>query len=723
MSAKKTPALLLLLLESCALTLLIIMLSGKSAHAIEPTPTPPPPTPIAPPPASFDTMCHLALGQDCTLIDPLAQTALEAGVVHWLNPELGAQDVPTYTLISATFDREMDAASFTPETFYVTQADGRQVAGSLSYIEASKMAVFWPDAPLQAQTTYFATILPTVREATGLPLGQGRDWSFTTRSEAALAAAGVTPTDLLAQSGMNVYFGDLHNHTGYSDGVGTPAQAFATARANGVHFLAVTEHCFMMTPAEWADVKYQANAATLAGQFVALAGFEYTHLYGHINVFNSDTYIHSDDPNYDTLAEFYDWLIAQPTAFAQFNHPRKTPGFDMNFNDFAYNPQADLKMVLQELRTTDQFLLSLNTGWHLGSVVNHDRNDANWGRDPWMGAVATSLTKEAITEALLARRTFFVSPSDSNLNFALVMQANGYWMGSAIPNTSQLDFTINAYDPDPRGKPLRLFLYDNGVRVASASLSSRTVYTWRPTVTGYWGHYYYAEAYYDSWSYSSYSSPIWVEYPPIAEAGPERFVAPGANVNLDGRSSHDPDGDAVAYRWTQDSGPPGSLDNPSSAQPAFTAPATLGSAVLRLTVTDPGGLSAADTTTVTITNAPILAISKSGPDQTEPGELINYTLTVTNNGSTSANNVTITDAMPAGATYVNGGNLNGNIVSWTVPTLPANGESVSVTFTVSATGSVVNSVYGASCSGCIPATGSVPIYTNGSKFYFPVIRK
>lgn len=699
------------------------MLPGKPAQAVEPTPTPPSPTPIAPPLDSFDTPCHLAVGQDCTLIDPLAQTALEAGAAHWINPELGAQDVPTYTLISATFEREMDAASFTPETFFVTEADGQRVAGSLSYIEMSNMAVFWPAAPLQANTTYFATILPTVRQASGQPLSQGRNWSFTTRPERSLAAAGVAAADLLAQSGLNYYFGDLHNHTGYSDGVGTPAQAFATARGKGLDFLAVTEHCFMMTSAEWADVKYQANAATVAGQFVALSGFEYTNLYGHINVFNSDTYIQRNDPNYDTLAEFYDWLIAQPTAFAQFNHPRKEPNLDWNFNDFAYNPQADLKMVLQELQTTNQFLLSLDTGWHLGSVVNHDRHDANWGSQPWMGAVAASLTKGAITEALLARRTFFVSPSDSNSNFALVVQANGYWMGSAIPNTSQLNFTINAYDPDPPAKSLRLFLYDNGRRVASASLTSRTVYTWKPTVTGRWGHYYYAEAYYDHWYYPAYSSPIWVEYPPIAEAGAERFVAPGASVNLDGRSSYDPDGDAVAYRWTQDSGPGGSLNNPTSAQPTFTAPATLGSAVLRLTVTDPGGLSAADTTTVTITDKPILAISKSGPAQTEPGELINYTLTVTNNGSSLANNVTITDVMPAGAAYVSGGNLNGNVVSWNNIQIPANGEAIQVTFTVSATGSIVNSVYGASCPGCIPATGSVPIYTNGNKFYFPIIRR
>jgi predicted metal-dependent phosphoesterase TrpH len=295
---------------------------------------------------------------------------------------------------------------------------------------------------------------------------------------------------------MYVYLGDLHSHTGYSGGaVGTtPAQAFAAARANGLHFFAVTEHDFLMSPAEWVDLQNQANAATIPGQFVALPGFEYVNQYGHLNVFDSDTYISGNDPNYDTLAEFYDWLVSQPMAFAQFNHPMKQP-FDLNFNDFAYHPQADLKIVLQELQTTDQFLLSLNTGWHLGSVKNSDTHVANWGCCSRTALLAPSLTKEAILEALRARRTFFVSPSDWNL--ALVMQANGYWMGSSIPNTTAINFTINVYDPDPRGKPLRLAIYNNGIPVASISLSSRPVYTWQPTIAGQLGHYYYAEAYYE----------------------------------------------------------------------------------------------------------------------------------------------------------------------------------------------------------------------------------
>lgn len=306
--------------------------------------------------------------------------------------------------------------------------------------------------------------------------------------------------------GMQIYFGDLHSHSGYSDGQGTPADAYATAKASGIDFFALTDHGFMLTAPEWQETLNQANAATVDGQFVALRGFEYSHAQGDLIVLGTNTYISRNDPRYDTLAEFYDWIAGQPPAIGQFTQAR--PGF--NFNNFAYHPAADRKITLRELSTAEQFFLSLNAGWHLSVSYNSDTHTTNWGCCPHMGAIAPELTQPAILDALRAGRTFFVSPHDRNL--AVMMQANGHWMGATVPRTTTLNFIINAHDPDPTGGNLNLVLHDNGLPVASAWLQSSLIYTWTPTIPATPGHYYYVTAYYDGWlAPPAYSSPIWVE--------------------------------------------------------------------------------------------------------------------------------------------------------------------------------------------------------------------
>src|ERR671937_808136 len=47
---------------------------------------------------------------------------------------------------------------------------------------------------------------------------------------------------LLQVHGLRLFYGDLHNHTGYSDGMGRPEQALRQMRERGLHFAAITDH-------------------------------------------------------------------------------------------------------------------------------------------------------------------------------------------------------------------------------------------------------------------------------------------------------------------------------------------------------------------------------------------------------------------------------------------------------------------------------------------------
>jgi len=420
--------------------------------------------------------------------------------VIFTNPSVGARAVHTYTLVSATFNEDMNPSTINSSTFFVSQG-AVHVAGSIGYIAVSKVAVFYPGMPLAPNTIYTATITTGVRNLSGEPLAKDVAWTFITSD-------GASPVG----GGMHIYFGDLHNHSGYSDGQGHPSDAFATARANGLDFFALTDHSDQLTSVEWQDMLDWANAATVNGEFVGLRGFEFTHSSGHINVFDTGIYVSASNPDYDTFDEFYAWLAGQPTAVGQFNHPHKSEYYNWNFDDFAYHAAADQKMYLRETPgyPANQYLLSLNAGWHIGASGNSDTHGTDWGRRRYMGLVAPSLAQDAVLQALRARRTFSVD----DRNFALVMQANGTWMGSVISNTPKINFTITAYDPDPTDLLIALVLYDNGVPVtATAPLSKPVLYTWTPSIVGSPGHYYYVKAYHDTdaWSVAAYTSPVWTD--------------------------------------------------------------------------------------------------------------------------------------------------------------------------------------------------------------------
>lgn len=75
---------------------------------------------------------------------------------------------------------------------------------------------------------------------------------------------------------------------------------------------------------------------------------------------------------------------------------------------------------------------------------------------------------------------------------------------------------------------------------------------------------------------------------PVADAGDDFAVVPGAMVILDGTRSSDPDGDPLTHRWLLTSRPPGStavLVDDTSARPSFVAD-QMGRFTARLVVSD-----------------------------------------------------------------------------------------------------------------------------------------
>ncbi|QIK63723.1 DUF11 domain-containing protein [Leucobacter viscericola] len=108
--------------------------------------------------------------------------------------------------------------------------------------------------------------------------------------------------------------------------------------------------------------------------------------------------------------------------------------------------------------------------------------------------------------------------------------------------------------------------------------------------------------------------------------------------------------------------------------------------------TDDPGTPANECESVDIDETPAISIKKTDNKETvAPGEALTYTLTVTNAGTVSAENLTVTDRLPAELEFVSAGqggtyDATTGQVSWTIPSLAA-GESttVEVTANVAAT--------------------------------------
>jgi len=150
----------------------------------------------------------------------------------------------------------------------------------------------------------------------------------------------------------------------------------------------------------------------------------------------------------------------------------------------------------------------------------------------------------------------------------------------------------------------------------------------------------------------------------------------------------------------------GQLLNGQSAQ--FTLTVTVGSGVANGTVlsnTATASTSSVDansgndssTVNTTVNSQTDVAVTKSGPATATAGTNASYTLSIANSGPSAASNVTLTDALPAGETFVSLTQTSGptftcttgSTVTCSIASL-ISGNSASFTLTVSVAGSVAN---------------------------------
>lgn len=133
-------------------------------------------------------------GGDLIAVDSGTDAGAEADAGGDAGVDAGMQSGPTLTAFTpldstrdvvlqvqptATFDREMDPATFNDASFTLRQGMNN-LSGTVTLDGTGRIATFEPGLPLERDRLYTATVTTAVRDTNANPLGAHRSWSFTT---------------------------------------------------------------------------------------------------------------------------------------------------------------------------------------------------------------------------------------------------------------------------------------------------------------------------------------------------------------------------------------------------------------------------------------------------------------------------------------------------------------------------------------------------------------
>lgn len=310
-------------------------------------------------------------------------------------------------------------------------------------------------------------------------------------------------------SDMNLYSGELHAHTGDSDGVQTVKDAYAYARdVAKLDFFSVTDHSNSFKN-EVYQTKHLSNADDFndPGNFVALYGFEQTYnnatYYGHLNTINYDALTTRSTK----LRQYYGIMARDDSSIVMFNHPGYRWG---NFCEYEFwSEEFDKVVNLSEIKGKSydgEYALSLTKGWHVSPLYNEDNHAANWGAAyEYCGyALAPALTRQNIVEAFQKNRTY--TTTDKTLK--IYYKINDEWMGSRLNNPDKLKVSINLQTGKVIGLGLVELVAEDNIVVASTNLGRAKKYTWEFEIDPIYDYYYVRVSNDKTWCVTA---PIWIE--------------------------------------------------------------------------------------------------------------------------------------------------------------------------------------------------------------------
>ena len=281
--------------------------------------------------------------------------------------------------------------------------------------------------------------------------------------------------------GHCLYWGEIHTHTGLSDGCGTLEENFEIAESQ-LDFWAMADHAFDEKVFDldyrekgkgrqilndcWGQVQDLCRTRERPGSFVPFLAYEWTNFqYGHHNVY----YLDYDQPLrmpptlpelYESLAGVEALVIPHHTGYAvgvcgknwDFHDEGKTPFVEV----YSYHGTSEEPGDLRPLLTSGSWMgpggsggsvqEGLARGYRLGIMASSDSHGHHPGAydNGLIAAYAGELTRQSLWDAFKGKRIYGVTGDRIELDFAV----NGAPMGSSVRcgGARQLEIAVTGWD-------------------------------------------------------------------------------------------------------------------------------------------------------------------------------------------------------------------------------------------------------------------------------------
>ncbi|MBI2922006.1 MAG: DUF3604 domain-containing protein [Planctomycetes bacterium] len=307
-----------------------------------------------------------------------------------------------------------------------------------------------------------------------------------------------------------IYWGDLHAHTMHSDDafalgnrVGAPGALRYARDTAHLDFVALTDHGEFLTEDEWSNIQAAVNRFNVPGEFVTLVAFEWTNEGGKDGGGHKNVYFRSDAAPARAIGAFPTrygspvvtiptdlWTALAPYAcFTVPHHPAKGeagPGEVNMSTDWSYvnaakqtvveiyskhgnserpgceEPVADFVDEGSVRSALLRWFESGDPGYKLGIIGSTDDHLSRPGsvaelpenvipkEGPYTGGLvavmAAAKTREAIFDAILARRVYATSGARIALSFKATAGSSEAIMGGTqtMPASSPLTLSVAA---------------------------------------------------------------------------------------------------------------------------------------------------------------------------------------------------------------------------------------------------------------------------------------